>query len=319
MKNITVAAIQMECKPGDRKHNLMVASRFVKEAADQGAQIILLPELMPSGYLLSEEIWDTAEAYDGESMAWLTSMAKQHGIYLGTSFLEHEGDEFYNSFILTNPEGEVAGRVRKSPPASVEAYFYRAGDDRHIIETELGKIGVTICYESLLFQYIKEFYDNDVDFILQPASAPSPMAKFPLRQKDVYAFENMLKNGAQFYARALGVPVVVANKAGNINTPMPGGLPELNSHFPGYSSIADSNGELKAQLDGKSQGPIVAEVNLNEKLKNKTPPIRYGKYWSMPVPWYNLIWRYTQWLGERYYKKSKQRKTIANEMSEARS
>lgn len=137
-RQLRVAAVQLDCQAGQIQQNLDHASRFVEGAAEQGAQIVLLPELMPSGYQLTEKIWDCAEPLNGPTVCWLTALAKQLGIYLGTSFLEVEGEDFYNAFVLVTPGGEIAGRVRKSPPASLEAYFYRAGNDPHVIETALG-------------------------------------------------------------------------------------------------------------------------------------------------------------------------------------
>jgi len=305
---ITVSAIQMNCLANQRQYNLNKASGLVQQAVAQGAQLVLLPELMPGGYLLTEEIWQTAEPFEGESMAWLKATATQHRIYLGTTFLERDGEDFYNSFVLINPDGKLAGRVRKSPPASVEAYFFRSGSDAHYIDTEIGRIGVAICYESLLYQHIQALYEANVNLILQPASAPTPAARFPLRQKDADAFDTLLRNGPAYYARTLGVPVVMANKAGPLKTAMPGGLPELDSRFPGASCIADSDGTIKQQLGCEEDEVIVATVTLDKMRKQSTPPPCFGKRWAMRVPWYAFIWRYTQWLGEKSYAKNERRK-----------
>lgn len=122
-KTIKVAAVQMNCDPGKVDRNLAHAEKLVGDAVEKGAKLVLLPELMPSGYMATEEIWGSAETIDGNSVKWLLSTAKRFGIYLGFSFLEAEGEDFYNSFVLSSPEGKLLGRVRKSPPASIEAYF----------------------------------------------------------------------------------------------------------------------------------------------------------------------------------------------------
>ena len=107
---------------------------------------------------MTEKIWDSAETIHGQSVSWLKSLAHQCGVYLGMSFLEVEGTDFFNSFVLATPTGEIAGRVRKAPPASAESYFFRAGTDSHYIDTDLGRIGVSICYEALLHQYQMEHH-----------------------------------------------------------------------------------------------------------------------------------------------------------------
>ena len=101
------------------------------------------------------------------------------------------------------------GRVRKSPPASFEAYFYRGG------------------------------------LILQPTSAPSPMASFPLRRKDVEDFNRLLGDTPGYYAKMLGVPVVMANKCGPFTTKLPAFFPAQKSVFPGLSAIVDGDGGIK--------------------------------------------------------------------------
>lgn len=167
-KKIRVAAVQMNCRPGEVAHNLAHAEAMVASAAEQGAALVLLPELMPSGYMATEGIWKSAETINGRSVKWLLSTAKRFGIYLGFSFLEAEGEDFYNSFVLSSPEGKFIGRVRKNPPASIEAYFYKAGSDHHVIETDLGRIGVGICYENLLYDQMCFLYGEDVDLVCCP-------------------------------------------------------------------------------------------------------------------------------------------------------
>ncbi len=169
---------------------------------DRERRLILLPELMPSGYLLTEEIWDCAEPFNGRTVSWLTGLAKQMGISVGTSFLEAEGEDFYNTFVLAVPGGQIAGRVRKSPPASLEACFYRAGEGSHVIETDLGRIGVGICYENLLYERLVGLYAEGVDLVLQPAAAGRPK---PMKPGDIKLFDRMVARFAPSYRRAPSV------------------------------------------------------------------------------------------------------------------
>ena len=81
---ITVAAVQMACELGNIDGNLRRAGAFVEQAALRGAKLVLLPELTPGGYTLTERIWETAEPFDGPSTRWLRSTAARLGIYLGS-------------------------------------------------------------------------------------------------------------------------------------------------------------------------------------------------------------------------------------------
>jgi N-carbamoylputrescine amidase len=316
-RQIRVGAVQLDCQPGQLEHNLSHALPLVEQAAQRGAQIVLLPELMPSGYCLTEELWNAAEPFNGRTVAWLSVLARQLGIYLGTTFLEAEGEDFYNTFVLATRAGEIAGRVRKSPPASLEAYFYRAGNDPHVIETALGRIGVGICYENLLYERLRELHEAGVDLVLQPAAAGRPK---PIILGDITRFDRMVRRVAPCYARALGVPVILADQSGRLHTPLPAGMGELVSSFPGLSMIVDGDGCVKAKL-AEAEGVIVADVWLDTKLKGKRALPRHGQMWAIPVPWYADMWPMTQRPGELAYEQNARRKerarSIGKRLSEA--
>jgi len=312
LRKLSVAAVQMACEPGKTGDNLKRAHKMVEEAVEKGAELVLLPELMPSGYMATEAIWDSAESMNGQSVAWLKETAKQYEIYLGFTFLEAEGEDFYNAFVLANPKGDIAGRVRKSPPASIEANFYKAGDDPHVIETEIGRIGVSICYENLLHERLCELSKLSVDIVLSPSAAGRPKAILP---GDVRRFEKMLIQWRGLYSGALGVPNVIANRVGLLDTELPGMLPHLKSSFPGLSVITDSDGTVLAEL-GEEEGVIVADVHLDPHKKKKGLPECHGKMWAMPVPWYAFIWPMTQKTGEKRYRASKIRPLKARSKAE---
>ncbi|HXH73211.1 MAG TPA: carbon-nitrogen hydrolase family protein [Mariprofundaceae bacterium] len=310
-RRVKVAAVQMHCEAGETGRNLAHAGELVGQAVAQGAQLVLLPELMPGGYTLTEAIWDSAETMDGRSVTWLQEQARQHHIHIGFSFLEAEGEDFYNSFVLAGPVGGIAGRVRKNPPASVEAFFYRAGSDAHVIDTELGRIGISICYENLLYDRICELAGLSVDFVLSPSAAGRPKKFIP---GDLRRFEEMLKRWRHLYADVLGVPNIMANRTGPLVTELPSIYPFLRSSFPGLSYISDANGHVLAEL-GEEEGVIVADIELDAALRKSDKPRRYGSMWALPVPWYALTWPMSQHPGEKDYAANPRRIARAREQS----
>lgn len=304
MKVLHVAAVQLDCQPCMREANLTRATPLVEAAAGQGAALVLLPELVPGGYILTERIWDGAEPVDGPSVRWLCDTARRLGIMVGMSLLEAEGEHFYNSFVLAGPAG-VLGRVRKDPAASVEAYFYAAGSGSHVIETEIGRIGVGICYENLLYDHLVALHRQSVDLVLQPTSAATPTLTFPFRRRDAEAFDCLVGTGPHHYAKALGVPVVMANKCGRFQSELPGGFPAQDTTFPGLSCIVDGDGVVKASLAGK-EGVIVAPVMLDPARKTAALPAGRGR-WCGSMPWYAWVWPLSQWMGERAYARNPRR------------
>ena len=313
MRSLTVAAVQFSASPGETDRNLAEASRLVREAASKGASLVVLPELTPCGYVLTEAIWDSAEPANGRSVAWLQDTARRHRIYLGMSYLEAEADHFFNTFVLAGPSGEICGTVRKNPPASAEAYFFATGSGPHFIDTPIGRVGVSICYEALLYERLLGQHTDGVDLLVIPMSAGTPTPTFPIRQSDCVNYNEMLRGVAAHHARALGIPVVVANKCGPLVTAMPAGLPHQNTYFPGLSTIADSDGVTRGQL-GSESGIVVAEVTLDPERKVKCPPERHGR-WALKVPWFSFFFPLAAFFGSRVYAKSKLRAARARRVS----
>lgn len=312
---LKVAAVQMVSKNADVGGNLEHATSFVEDAASRGAKLVVLPEFMPNGYIYDKNaMWDTAEGPDGPTLRWLKENSGRLGIWLGAGFLEAEGEDFYLSFVITTPEGSEAGCVRKQTPAFAEAFFMKGEPGPHVIATDLGKIGVGICYENHLAYLPQLMYSQGVDLMLMVHSSPTPMPNPLYPAKAVERYERDLKELAGFYARMLGVPVVSSNKCGEWSSPLPL-LPFLaqESRFTGFTTIADSDGSIKAQLE-KEEGVIVAEVALDPARRPGTPPARSG-HWSHEVPWQMNQFRLFEFLGGLSYRISGERKRRAKEIS----
>jgi len=302
---VKVAAIQMESKNGLVEANLEHARPFVEQAAKAGARLILLPEFMPAGYIFSTAIWDGAEPKHGSTVRWLRENSRKFGVWIGTSFLEADGEDFFNTFFLATPEGDEAGRVRKQTPAAYEAFFTKGGPGPHVIDTELGKIGVGICYENQLTYIPQIMHRQSADILLMPHSYPA-VAQMAMSLGDL----------ALRYARLLGIPAVVCNKSGPWRSPYPG-IPfyTANSHFLGLSTIADSDGSVKAQLGGEEK-VIIADVTLDPDRKTNNVAPCSGR-WAWKGPWFMNIARVIEAIGRSWYAFSSERKGKALKVSSA--
>ena len=316
---LRVAAVQMESKNGLVEANLQHATPLVNRAADMGARLVLLPEFMPPGYVFTTAIWKGAEPKEGPTARWLKETSNRLGIWLGTSFLEADGEDFFNTFVLATPDGREAGRVRKQTPASCETYFTRGYAGPHVMETELGRIGVGICYENQLAYVPRIMCQQSVDLLLMPHSIPLLMRSFFFNGKQVERYMDAVKDLAVRYARMLGVPVVMANKCGPWVSPMPGNpFPVQRSSFPGLSTVADSDGTLKTQL-GDEEGVIVEDVRLDPSRKIHKVPPSYGR-WAWKDP-YGFSWLLriatpvTEACGRLWYSLSMERRRKARAVS----
>ncbi len=300
---VRVAAVQMESKNGLIEANLEHAKPLVEQAAKGGARLILLPEFMPTGYIFSTAIWDGAEPKHGPTVRWLKENSRKYGIWIGTSFLEADGEDFFNTFVLATPDGEEAGRVRKQTPAGFEAFYTKSGLGPHILETELGKIGVGICYENQLTYIPQIMQGQSADILLMPHS-------FPTIGQIIMSLEDL----ALRYARLLGIPTIVSNKSGPWRSPYPG-VPfyKSNTHFPGLTTIADSDGSVKAQL-GDEEKVIIADVTLDPDRKTKNVAPCRGR-WAWKGPWIRDSARVIEAVGRLWYSFSSERKRKALKVS----
>jgi N-carbamoylputrescine amidase len=306
----------MVSENGRRDSNLERATRLVNQAVQAGAKLIALPELFSGGYWLDEQAWETAEPQDGPTETYLRETARRHAIYLGGSYLQASGEDFFNVFALATPDGKIAGRVPKQQAASVEAYLFRGQQSSHIIETELGRVGVGICYDNAFRYTVDAFINGDADIAVMSFSAPTPQRTWYYGRRQVEAFLASFRHGAQNYARMLGIPAVQVNKSGPWSSPLPAFFPPQKSKYDGQSEIADSNGEIVAAL-GDEEAAIVGRVTLDPALKRRALSGEYSKHgrWIGQVPLVFKLFPFFERMGARSYEKNPRRRTKATAIS----
>jgi N-carbamoylputrescine amidase len=309
---LRVAAVQMVSGNGERDANLERAGRLVQQASTAGATLVALPELFSGGYWLNEQAWDTAEPQDGPTENWLRATAHRHGIYLGGGYLQARGEDFYNIFALATPAGQIAGRIPKQQAASVEAYLFRGQESSHIIDTDIGRVGVGICYDNA-FRFIADaMIAGDADIAVMPFSAPTPQQTWYYGRRQAEAFRASFRHSAQNYARMLGIPAIQVNKSGPWESQLPAFFPHQSSRYDGQSEIADSNGEIVAELAGH-EAVITGDVTLNPALKIRTLGKEYARHgrWVAPVPVEFRFYRIIEALGARSYRANERRRAKA--------
>jgi N-carbamoylputrescine amidase len=309
-RTLRVAAVQVTSKDGAIRRNLENAGRFVAEAVDRGAELVLCPEFLAAGYVYDESLWKSGEPHGGPTETWLRGLAKRHGIHVGASYLEADGDDFFNTFALAAPNGSIAGRVRKESLPFCEGWYFRSCSLPKWIDTKLGRIAVGICQDNHTSRFFRRVMVDEPDLLLMPHSAPCvPLSGWVTRRT--------LGEIGPWYARTFGIPTVFANKAAaRTRTPLPGvPLVRLRFDFPGMSTISDSDGCMLEQLPDR-EGVLVADVRLDESRKLRPEPPR-GFYWSRPPPvipralgaFFVLMER----LGERAYARNVARPSAARE------
>jgi predicted amidohydrolase len=152
-EKVKVALAQISCKRGDKPRNIRKIENNVKKAKQQGAELLIFPELSLTGYTMRDQIYELAETIPGHSTTVLEKLAKKTDTYIvfGMPELSEKTQAtIYNTAVLIGPDGFI-GKYRKMylPTHSVfeEKRYFRPGYQTAVFETELGKIGLIICYD----------------------------------------------------------------------------------------------------------------------------------------------------------------------------
>ena len=157
---VKVAAIQTDLVLGDVQSNVAKGIAKIREAADQGAELIVLTELSTSGYAFNNR----AEAYavseripDGETVKKWEAVAAQKNIYIVAGISENDNNRLYNTAVLIGPDGYI-GKYRKLHIWDREKLWYEPGDlGTPVFETPIGRIAIMICYD-VWFQELWRIY-----------------------------------------------------------------------------------------------------------------------------------------------------------------
>ena len=316
IRTLRVAAVQVESRNLDVRGNLRRAEGLVAAAAERDAALVLCPEFLAAGYVYDPSIWDAAEPRGGPTELWLARMARQHRLYIGATYLEADGNHFFNTFTLMKPDGAVAGRVRKESLPGFEGCFVRGCPGPKVIETEIGRVGVGICWDNSTTRFMRRMSREGVDLLLMPHSAPCiTMGRLRLVGDEG---REMLRGVAGFYAEAFGIPAVMANKAAgeDSRSPVPYvPLVRLRFHFVGQSTICDAAGKVCDQL-GEQEGVAVADVVLDPGRKRRPRRLPPG-YWSRPPRLFPrtaaALFRVLEWTSKTSYTLSRSRRLAARD------
>lgn len=177
---LELALIQMNS--GDnRDDNLEKASGYIDEAvAKHGAELVVVPEFFNIPYVFQYRDYahiDRAERDDGPTITRMAQKAVQHRIHVvATIFEEESAGVYYDTAIVIDPEGRIAGKYRKTHPAAVrslEKIYFRFGSYFPIVRVGDFKVGINICYDTFFPESARCAAVNGAELILVPFAAPA--------------------------------------------------------------------------------------------------------------------------------------------------
>lgn len=247
MKQITAAAIQMNCSRTSRE-NLETAERMVREAAASGAQVILLPELFENRYFCQERNYNfykfALPLEENPAVCRFRRVAQELRIVLPVSFFERDGNATYNSAAMVDADGSVLGVYRKTHIPDdhfyQEKFYFTPGNTGfRVWDTAFGKIGVGICWDQWFPEAARCMALMGAQLLLYPTAIGSE----PIIECDSMPHWRRCMQG---HAAANVVPVIAANRIGQEEVAPSKDNNNQSSalNFYGSSFLTDETGEI---------------------------------------------------------------------------
>jgi N-carbamoylputrescine amidase len=248
---LTIACLQMQPRFADKTWNLSRSLEMINQAADQGARLIVLPELCNTGYVFHsrQEAFALAEPLpQGPTVqAWL-KVAAERGLFIVAGIAERDGEKLYNSAAVIGPEGYL-GSFRKVHLWGDEHLFFEPGNlGFPVFHTPFGRLGVMICYD----QWFPEAYRSCAVRGADIVCIPTNWVPIPGQRPDREAMANVLAMAA---AHSNSFYVAAANRVGE----------ERGQPFIGQSLIVSHTGwPVAGPASASEEAVLLASVNLSE-------------------------------------------------------
>ena len=210
-----VASIQMSVVEGDKEATIAKATKAVSRCRE--ADLVIFPEIWNVGFMSFEQYISEAEEKDGPTMTALTQAAREAGVYVHSgSFVEKDGDAYYNASYLISPHGEILGTYRKIHLFgynSRETRILTPGDAVSVVDTPLGKFGMATCYDLRFPELFRRMVDAGAEIFLVCSAWPYPRLEHWLMLNRVRALESQcflmsansvgFNQGAQFVGHSM--------------------------------------------------------------------------------------------------------------------
>jgi predicted amidohydrolase len=182
-QSIRAGAIQFTHRPSDKTYNMGRIRALAAEAARAGVQLLAFPEMCITGYwhvigMDRSEIAALAECVpDGPSTTALSDLSKQYGMVIGAGLIEAEGDRFYNSYVVVEPDGR---HVVHRKLHAFENKHITPGNRFTVFDSTLGcRIGVLTCYDTNLIENVRVTALLGADILLAPHQTGGTASKSP--------------------------------------------------------------------------------------------------------------------------------------------
>lgn len=290
MRKTTVAAIQMGCG-SDVKENIEKASELIREAAAQGAQVILPPELFERPYFCQERRYEyygyARTPEENDAVIHMKKLAKELETVIPVSFYE-AGDhrQMFNSVAVIDADGSVRGIYRKTHIPDdhyyQEKFYFTPGDTGfRAFKTRYGTIGVGICWDQWFPESARCMALQGAELLFYPTAIGSE----PILECDSMPHWRRCMQG---HAAANLMPVIAANRIGKevVEPDTENGGQKSALTFYGSSFLTDETGELKKTASRDQEEILIGEYDLDELAAKR---LEWGLFRDRRPEMYRII------------------------------
>lgn len=272
MRNVSVAAIQMRMS-GQVEDNIKKADKMVREAAAQGADIILLPELFERPYFCQERRYDyysfATPVMENAAVRHFMKVAEELSVVIPVSFYEKDENRLYNSIAVIDGDGSVLGIYRKTHIPDdhyyQEKFYFSPGNTGFPVwDTQYGRIGIGICWDQWFPETARALAVKGAELILYPTAIGSE----PILGSDSSLHWRRTMQG---HAAANTVPVIAANRIGEekVEPCKENGGQSSALNFYGFSFMTDITGEIIKSASKDREEILIAAYDLDKNAEER--------------------------------------------------
>lgn len=273
-----VALIQMSCTP-NVEFNLQKLAKGIAQAAQRGAELVVLQELHNTPYFCQTEnpdLFDLAEPIPGPSTDFFGTLARQFGVVIVTSLFERRAAGLYhNTAVVIEKDGTIAGKYRKmhipDDPAYYEKFYFTPGDlGFEPIDTSVGRLGVQVCWDQWYPEGARLMALRGADLLIYLTAIGYESSDTPEEQARQREAWTTVQRG---HAVANGLPVIAVNRTGH--EPDPSGQTH-GIQFWGSSFVAGPQGEFLFRADIDEEVVAIVDIDLqrSENVRRWWPFLR---------------------------------------------
>ncbi|KGN75028.1 acyltransferase [Porphyromonas macacae] len=258
--------------------NIQRLSEKIREAARQGAELIILQELHNGLYFCQHEnveLFDQAELIPGPSTDHYGKLAKELGVVLVLSLFEKRAAGLYhNTAVVLEKDGTIAGKYRKmhipDDPAYYEKFYFTPGDLGFTpINTSLGKLGILVCWDQWYPEAARLMALAGAEILIYPTAIGWESSDVQAEQERQLRAWQIVQRG---HAVANGLPVVAVNRVGHEADPT---NQTKGIRFWGHSFVAGSQGELLLELGTEEEIALIdIDLKHSENVRRWWPFLR---------------------------------------------